>query len=70
MVGFGIVDAKSVTVVDVRTEEAIRRITFDTAVLTGEVDSGPDGSTARIFVIRRLLHVIRRCGFWKAKRSH
>jgi DNA-binding beta-propeller fold protein YncE len=52
----GSVDAKSVTIVDVRAEEAVWSVSFDTQVLTCAVESAPDGSTARIFVMRRFLH--------------
>jgi YVTN family beta-propeller protein len=47
---------KSITVLDVKTEQPIWDVKFEDSVATIAVDAGPDGSTRRIYVNRHGLH--------------
>jgi YVTN family beta-propeller protein len=52
----GSIEGKLLTVVDVQTEQPVWEINFDNGVRTMAFESGPDGSTRRIFVSTSFFH--------------
>jgi DNA-binding beta-propeller fold protein YncE len=55
------------SVVDVQTEQQVWNLDFDSGVLTIAVEAGADGSTSRLFVMRRELHGFDVVDFTKRK---